>query len=268
MEYQEKLITETELEEYVLCIWEMKATLEEAGKVSPRIIPKNQGMIIFNFGDAVGFIQNGIYEEIFPHVFVFPPSHNSRILKFQGKLGLTGISFVADGLYRLLKSPIDNRDYSFPESMVVEIDSIYQKCNDFCFEEKSQYLIRFLEEGVDFGLDRVIQKAVALIDKRKGCLAIRDVHSALGISERHFQRLFKERIGISPKKYARVARLNHYIDELLETGRPGNWMKLVVEYQYHDQSHLINEFKSLTQLSPEKLMLKRDSLVHAIMDGN
>ena len=73
------------------------------------------------------------------------------------------------------------------------------------------------------------------------------IHPA-DLSERHFQRRVKHYTGYTPKQLARILRL-----QLAMQPRPStNLSETATRASYYDQSHLTNEFRHLTGLSPRE----------------
>ena len=105
------------------------------------------------------------------------------------------------------------------------------------------------------------QQAIKYINESKGIVSISEIAESVHVSNRQLQRLFKTRIGISPKDYCKIVRVNNYLDFILNKRYSIDWMQLVVEYNYHDQPHLINEVKSIAKLSPKKLLSYRDKSI-------
>lgn len=68
----------------------------------------------------------------------------------------------------------------------------------------------------------------------------------IGLSDRHLRRLFRDDLGMTPKHYARIARLRR----VLVRGPSSSWARLALETGFHDQSHLIREFRDLLQVTP------------------
>jgi AraC-like DNA-binding protein len=58
--------------------------------------------------------------------------------------------------------------------------------------------------------------------------------------------LFRDDLGMTPKHYARIARLRR----VLARGPSSSWARLALETGFHDQSHLIREFRDLLQVTP------------------
>jgi len=82
-----------------------------------------------------------------------------------------------------------------------------------------------------------------------GRLRVADAIRTTGLSERHFERRFLEHMGMPPKLYARVARLNFVLQ--LKTERPAlTWAQISQEAGYFDQTHLVKDFKAMAGAPP------------------
>lgn len=55
----------------------------------------------------------------------------------------------------------------------------------------------------------VIRRAIAVIDARGDALSLADLSSEIGMSPAHFQRLFSQWVGVSPKRYQQYLALGH-----------------------------------------------------------
>ncbi len=86
----------------------------------------------------------------------------------------------------------------------------------------------------------------------------------LGISERHLRRRFAEETGLSPKRFARIQRLQR-LAGLFKENRPRTLASLALEARYCDQSHMNREVKALCGLRPRQLqrILSDSSNPHA-----
>lgn len=72
----------------------------------------------------------------------------------------------------------------------------------------------------------------------------------LRVGERQLRQLFREEIGISPKRYARIARIRHAV---ARAGTAG-WARVAVETGFYDQAHLASEFRKLLGVSPSAFL--------------
>ena len=78
---------------------------------------------------------------------------------------------------------------------------------------------------------------------------VAEVASALGLLPKTFVRRFRKQMGLSPKCFSRVRRLQRMLPS---AGDPAtsDWAGLAAEHGYTDQSHLVHDFRDLTGLTP------------------
>ena len=93
----------------------------------------------------------------------------------------------------------------------------------------------------------------ALVFKRNGRVAVESMAQAAGVSRQHLSREFREKIGVPPKLYSRLARFH---GALAYVGRPSSvdWARAAAESGYADQSHMIAEFRQFSGLTPDTLV--------------
>jgi AraC-like DNA-binding protein len=78
---------------------------------------------------------------------------------------------------------------------------------------------------------------------------VRDVAGELGLGPRTFTRRFRDHTGLTPKRFARIQRLQRVLAAAGADG-PVDWARLAAEHGYCDQSHLIDDFRELTGVTP------------------
>ncbi|QGW82822.1 helix-turn-helix domain-containing protein [Variovorax paradoxus] len=98
-------------------------------------------------------------------------------------------------------------------------------------------------------------RAAQLIAESGGRQSLRDVAAAVGVGERRLQQLFQQQVGLSPRTWGRLARL-HACLRALRQPRPcmPGWAELALDGGFYDQSHLVNEFKALSGLTPTEFL--------------
>jgi AraC-like DNA-binding protein len=80
-----------------------------------------------------------------------------------------------------------------------------------------------------------------------------------GVGQRQFERRFKTAIGVSPKRYLRVARLHRAL-RLRERRPEWAWGRIASECGFHDQMHLIHDFRELGGEAPNALFREMTDL--------
>lgn len=96
------------------------------------------------------------------------------------------------------------------------------------------------------GADLIIAFAASAFEQGA---AVSKVTSRLGLLPKTFVRRFRKHVGLSPKRFARVRRLQRVLESINDSG-PVDWCELAASYGYTDQAHLIHDFRDLTGLTP------------------
>lgn len=99
---------------------------------------------------------------------------------------------------------------------------------------------------------RDIDEAVRRIIDAGGSLGITRLAPSLGVTRQHLARRFAQLVGISPKAFARVVRLSRVVERVraIPAADAVNWSALALELGYYDHSHLVDEFREMTGVTP------------------
>jgi len=95
--------------------------------------------------------------------------------------------------------------------------------------------------------DPAIQYAIAALQR---AAPVSQVASRLGLLPRTLRRRFSSQVGITPKRFARVHRLQRVLRAARQSRDP-DWCALAAEQGYTDQAHLIHDFRDLAGITPE-----------------
>jgi len=91
--------------------------------------------------------------------------------------------------------------------------------------------------------------------------SVRAVIDQVGCSDRHFNQLFRDQVGLTPKLFCRVRRLRQLLYRIASKGQVGkeqiDWADLAFTCGYFDQAHLIHDFRSLTDCTPTEYLAQR-----------
>jgi AraC-like DNA-binding protein len=79
--------------------------------------------------------------------------------------------------------------------------------------------------------------------------SVREVARRTGLSHRRFLTIFTADVGLAPKRFCRILRFRH-VHALAQQTRQLDWAQLALECGFFDQSHLANEFRKLSGLTP------------------
>jgi AraC-like DNA-binding protein len=101
----------------------------------------------------------------------------------------------------------------------------------------------------------VIERALALLQRdatiQPGSVSLADV-----ISPRHFRRLFEQQVGMPPKRYARVVRLEAAL--VARRAAPERrWADIAQDCGWFDQAHMDKDFRALAGAAPSAFPIGR-----------
>jgi AraC-like DNA-binding protein len=132
-----------------------------------------------------------------------------------------------------------DREASLLEEMLAEAENA---------EARVARMRQFLRDRVAANRsDPVVHRAIRAL-KQDPAVSMKDLASRLDVGERNLQRRFKTLTGISPKQFARVARMERVVAARL---KGSDWAEIAYATGYNDQAHLINDFRSLAGAPPE-----------------
>ena len=164
------------------------------------------------------------------------------------------VGFHPGGLYRLLgismASMIDDH-YDAADVFGNEIRELEQQLQEAPdFNAIKGVVERFLLQKVKklrtaLPFDRAMLELV----KQQGNIPIEQIAAMACLSLRQFERVSKERIGLPPKLFARLARFSKAY-RLREEYPQWNWTQIAYECGYFDQMHFIRDFKQFAGVTP------------------
>ena len=101
-----------------------------------------------------------------------------------------------------------------------------------------------------------VGRAVGIIQRGADTVRIGRIADEIGISHKHLLREFERCVGLTPKVLARICafqRVIHSVGQRAEV----NWAETAARFGYHDQAHLIREFRAFSGLTPSAYLSKR-----------
>nr|WP_256534105.1 helix-turn-helix domain-containing protein [Lewinella sp. JB7] len=99
------------------------------------------------------------------------------------------------------------------------------------------------------GKHRQFHRVLTLLHDADGPRSVSELRTALGISERHLQRLFRAQAGVPPKLYLRLLRFERAYHFLLNHPPLPN-AEVAFRHGFADGAHLSREFRSFCGATP------------------
>jgi AraC-like DNA-binding protein len=168
------------------------------------------------------------------------------------------VGFQPGGLYRFLGIPMSELLCKDSFDGVEMLGSEMNKVNDqlseaVSFSKMKMIVERFLLKYVD-KLKQIlpIDQVLPLLIKERGLIKIDQLASHACLSIRQFERVFQQRIGLSPKHFSRLVRFAHAW--IIKEQQPEiSWIKVAHECGYFDQMHLIGDFQEFAGVNPSSI---------------
>jgi AraC-like DNA-binding protein len=162
--------------------------------------------------------------------------------KHQPGIHIFGVKFRAGGLYPFLTSPV-----AATNNLSTDADSIFSLLPDLNssmnFNERCEQIEAFLLTHL---IDKQAKKYIKLL------MWLNELESESTASYKTLSRLFQDVIGISPKEYVQIKRVNQSL-ALFASSKDIKSQDLADQLGYYDSAHFINEFKKYTGKTPKSL---------------
>lgn len=100
--------------------------------------------------------------------------------------------------------------------------------------------------------DPRVSRAVSEITRSSGRIGVAALSRSSGASQRNLGRLFDRWVGLPPKTFARIARVQEALRRMSEAPAP-NFKTLAAELGFADQAHMSREVKKLTGVQPSQM---------------
>lgn len=212
-------------------------------------------IIHFDFGDLPAVQSGGGgFESGRPLALVGPHTHAGTGLRFDGSIDSFAIFLQPAALWSLFGVPtsvVMETHFDAKDVLGAPVAELwYVLAETPNFSDRILAAEAFLLRSANLSsVETVTTAAASLLARQGGRIAIHDLASGMHVSIRELERSFIREMGITPKRFARVARFQAALDA--RVGSPGrSWIDIATSAGYHDQMHLVHEFQSLCGLSP------------------
>jgi AraC-like DNA-binding protein len=162
--------------------------------------------------------------------------------KHQPGIHIFGVKFRAGGLYPFLTSPVAATNNLSTDATIL-FYSLPELNSSMDFNERCEQIESFLLAHL---IDKQAKKYIKLL------MWLDELESETTTSYKTLSRLFQEVIGISPKEYVQIKRVNQSL-ALFASSKDIKSQDLADQLGYYDSAHFINEFKKYTGKTPKSL---------------
>jgi len=227
-----------------------------------RVYPCGYATMAFHYGSPSIFQKKDSSKYIEPNLVICGQQTNYYDLSLSGKTGMILIVFRPHGVKSFFNFPITellNENLSLQQLANNEATELEDRL--FNSPNNTQRIIhvenflikRLITYGEGFAVHNHeferVEQAIKTIEHSKGQIKAQDIALDVCLGIKQFERTFSTYVGVNPKKFASIVRLQNVIQ--MKSKNIKSMSQLAYDNGYYDHSHFIHDFKSLTGLTPK-----------------
>jgi len=240
-----KIKPNKELAPLIHFYWELKGYGVE--QQLERVFPDGCAGILINLGDKC-LTDNGSFTMEFGKTYVVGAMHSFKDSFIDNTTHLVGICLkpaTFSNFYSYAsQDELTNNTVEFERSDSFDIDKLCD--NPFT------YFDQFYCERIK-SKSNLLQPVINDIHAANGLLSIDELSKRNCTTVRQLERNFKKLIGLSPKEYSNIIRFQNALKMIRKSRHDRSLLDIAHECGYYDHSHLSNEVRRITGLSPSLL---------------
>lgn len=240
---------------FVKQYWAIDNCISTGDEHVQRIVPNGLLELTFYFNSKPTSLD--IQKSIEDRAFISGHLKSYYDITITGTLSMFSISLLPYGAGMLFSCPADELyDHNVPLKYL--LPGFSDKLQDTLFEAHSFaekvsqmencLLMLFKLNNQKYEMRRIID-SVNLIKKSNGSIHIEELADNACLSRKQYERTFQNLIGTTPKQFLKTVRFQRSL-HLKQLNPVTNLTNLAYSSGYYDQAHMINDFKSLSGLTP------------------
>ncbi|CCH54829.1 transcriptional regulator, AraC family [Fibrisoma limi BUZ 3] len=226
-----------------------------------QLVPNYEMLLVFNFGPAIsGSLGDAPY--VISRTAVLGPLQKTLTYELPAGADLIVVNFTLNGFYRLLRVPMQElktQDIHNPDvllnkpcfediwSQLAQMTTLadrLQLLNEYAltYAAPADSTTNSMIESIPYVNNTVVEPVKLLATQQQ-------------VSARMIQLTLQKQLGYSARELVRFLRFKKVLTFLFQQPTPSvDWLSLVSEYGYHDQSHLIKDFQQYMGISPRQFI--------------
>ena len=245
----------TTLKDYIKC-FKYYSSVSNSNSQDYTIFPEGYFEIIFQFGKEISYKNSSTKNwKRLPKAFIGGLHNKSFKIRTYNNSQFFSVCFRRGKAKYFLPNEL-----SFYKNQSISIYDIWGKAgfkliNQLSSEKNNSLRVNLIARFLLTKLekkDSAIENSLHFIIKKKGIISIRHLADFANLSVSQYRNRFCKEIGISPKEFTRIIRINSLISEYPKIKSTNPLTEIAHQYEYFDQSHFVKDFKSLTSYTPKK----------------
>lgn len=186
------------------------------------------------------------------HIEILGKYISPVLIEYEGKVREISIVFKPLGLNRFFKENYHSLAPKFSQELK---NNIWGQFGESLFSDSDNIgkletflLSQFWENSAL----SIIANSLTFLENTNEQISIAEIANRLGLNLKTFQRHFLKHMGCSPVEYRRICKFRKSLMNKLNSVQIKNLTKITYEEGYFDQSHLIKEFRKITNHNPKE----------------
>jgi AraC-like DNA-binding protein len=170
------------------------------------------------------------------------------------------VVFQPGALFRLSGVPAHYLTHQFVDAEVIFSSELSRVNDRLSSTNDPEEMVQIVEQYLGYLIRRCrheqkpIDRVALYVLQQQGKVSMDWLARESCLSRRQFYRYFIERMGISPKLFARITRFDQAIK--FKNAHPHlDWLSIALQLGYYDYQHLARDFKEFTQHTPASFYL-------------
>jgi AraC-like DNA-binding protein len=250
----------------VECVWTLDGHAREMAGAQP-VLPDGRPEIVLHLGDPFERVHAGGGRERQPSVIFAGQLLAPLDLRATGRIAVVGIRLHPYGAASLLRES-QHRLVGHPVALEILSPPLRSALDDACARvrgthDTAQIVQEVLAACVNMeAIDGHVRAAVNHINRARGLISMDVLAASVGVTTRHLERQFKQAVGISPKRLARITRFQRALRVFERLDSPQRGTLTAAECGYADQAHFVRDFSEFAGCAPGTHLLRR-----AVLNG-
>lgn len=248
---------------FVRVLW----TLEQEGQPpsADRIFPDGCMEVVFHLGTPFRALDAAGRERVQPHALLVGQMTTALRVRPSAQARVVGIRFRPGGVFPFVRVPQHELLGALPALddvwpvLARERDRLGELPDMGSVVARIEAVLARAVAGIASPDPRIASGAIA-IERSGGSLPIDRLAAACGLGPRQLERLFRERVGMGPKRLARIVRFQAAL-RAQEAGASAATAAQAAGYA--DQAHFAREFRAIAGVTPRSFAAGDDMLAAA-----
>jgi AraC-like DNA-binding protein len=252
------------LQPYIKCIWTLSSNAMPAEP--ERVFPDGCMELIFNLKTPLVRI-SGNTNERQPKTFIFGQLTGALHLLPTANYSVVAVRFTPFGLSAFTNIPslqFKGTEVTIENLWGEEGKELEEKVNTLTTANAvaaiQQFFITRLKKHLTPHTLQPIGAIANTIMAENGAHTVQYWAHHANLSQRQFNRRFKNIVGITPKEYIKVVRFNKVLRHF-NTDSPDSMAMLAQQFGYYDQAHFIKDFREFTGITPGSFVHDSKTLI-------